>query len=307
MKWEKLGLVYAPDGNSPWWKTHCMAPSAILLNENIIRVFVGGWDSSKISRIGFVDVEAKNPLKVIAVSESPVVDLGLEGTFDDNGVFPGHVSKFGAKFYLYYTGFQLQTKIPFTNFGGVAVAEESKPEAFIKSGHVPVLDRSENGLCVRSGQTVLFEDGKYKTWYSAGKDWEKVGGKLRQTYDVYYSESDSPLEFGRSEVLCFARDQKVEHGLGRPQVIKVGNIYKMFYTRRILNMKYTIGYAVSHDGINWERKDDSIGIEHSAGGWDSDMVYFPSVLQVGDEFYLFYTGNNFGESGFGAARLVKWD
>ena len=254
-----------------------------------------------------MDVDANNPLNVLSVSKEPVVDLGIPGTFDDNGVFPGHVSKFNDKYYLYYTGFQLQTKIPFTNFGGVAVAEENNPDQVKKFGHVPVLDRSNNGTCVRSGQTVLLENGIYKTWYSGGKDWENVGGKLRQTYDIYYTESSTPHEFPQSETLCFARDKSVEHGLGRPNVIRVGDEYKMFYTRRILNMKYTIGYAVSQDGINWKRKDDEIGIEHSQDGWDSEMVYFPCVLKVNEDYYMYYNGNNFGESGFGAARLLTWN
>jgi len=306
MKWEKLGIVYKPDGKSDWWKTHCMAPTSILLNENTIRVFVGGWDDKKISRIGYVDVNANNPLEVLSVSNNPVVDLGIPGTFDDNGVFPGHVSKFDNKYFLYYTGFQLQTNIPFTNFGGVSVAEEVEPEKFLKFGHVPVLDRSNNGICVRAGQTVIKENNIYKTWYSVGKDWENVGGKLRQTYDIYYTESDNPYDFPKKESLCFVRNKNIEHGLGRPHVIKVDGEYKIFYTRRILDMKYTIGYAVSKDGKNWLRKDDEIGIKHSEDGWDSQMVYFPSVIQVKNEFYLFYTGNNFGETGFGVARLINW-
>ena len=306
MKWQKLGKIFEPDGDSPWWKTHCMAPTATLLNSGTIRVFVGGWDENGISRIGYVDLSAQDPTEVQGFSQDPVVDLGEAGTFDDNGVFPGHVSRFGDRFYLYYTGFQLQTKIPFTNFGGLSISRENDPDAFDKVSKTPVLDRSDEGVCVRSGQSVMFENGVYKTWYSAGRDWEHVGGKERQSYDVYYTESDDPAEFPRKGTLCVERDTAVEHGLGRPQVIKVEDEYKLFYTRRMLNMKYWMGYSVSQDGIHWTRKDGEIGIEHSADGWDAEMVYFPSVLQVEDEFYLFYNGNGFGRTGFGAAKLLSW-
>ncbi len=307
MIWEKLGRVFEAPAGLPWWKSHCMAPSAVLINDDAIRVFVGGWDEMGISRIGYVDLDAGNPLNVLGHSEQYVLGLGDPGMFDDNGVFPGHASIIGGRVYLYYTGFQQQTKIPFTNFGGLAISDPGNPDRFERVSRTPVLDRSDEGTCVRSGQTVMQEDGIWKTWYSAGTEWEEVGGKPRQTYDVYYTESNDGTSFPRKGELCLRRDSSIEHGLGRPQVIRVNGGYAMFYTRRILDMKYTIGYAVSADGKQWDRRENEIGIEHSQSGWDSEMVYFPSVLAVGGDHYLFYTGNNFGETGFGVARLRSWD
>ena len=51
-------------------------------------------------------------------------------------------------------------------------------------------------------------------------------------------------------------------------------------------MKYRIGYAVSDNLKNWERKDD-LDIKHSKSGWDSEMVYFPSILKARGKFFLF--------------------
>ena len=69
-------------------------------------------------------------------------------------------------------------------------------------------------------------------------------------------------------------------------------------------MKYRIGYAVSDNLKNWERKDD-LDIKHSKSGWDSEMVYFPSILKARGKFFLFYSGNNFGQTGFGVAELIN--
>ena len=33
------------------------------------------------------------------------------------------------------------------------------------------------------------------------------------------------------------------------------------------------------------------------------MIYFPSIVKVGDKTFLFYSGNSFGEAGFGVAEL----
>lgn len=115
-----------------------MAPSAILLDPRTIRVFVGGWDENGVSRIGYVDIDSADPLHVIRHSAEPVLDLGEPGTFDDNGVFPGHAAKINNRVYLYYTGYQLQTRIRFTNFGGLALSDPSDYENYRRVSRVPV-------------------------------------------------------------------------------------------------------------------------------------------------------------------------
>ena len=68
-------------------ESHTMAPNALLINEETIRVFLGCWDRKQISRIGYIDVDATNPLKIIKISNKAVLDIGEDGTFDENGVF----------------------------------------------------------------------------------------------------------------------------------------------------------------------------------------------------------------------------
>ena len=82
----------------------------------------------------------------------------------------------------------------------------------------------------------------------------------------------------------------------------------MFYTRRMKNFKYFFGAAKSDDLINWDRIDNEIvGITHSPKDFDSDMIYFPSVVYVPetDKFLLFYCGNEFGKTGIGYAELKE--
>ena len=88
MKWLKKGLIYGPDGSSPWAKHSALQPTTYLLNDKVIRVYVGFRDSHGISRVGFVDLDSMNPSKVLYVSKRPALDIGLPGTFDDNGVVP---------------------------------------------------------------------------------------------------------------------------------------------------------------------------------------------------------------------------
>ncbi|OGU34783.1 MAG: hypothetical protein A2068_00850 [Ignavibacteria bacterium GWB2_35_6b] len=301
MNFIKKGKIYTPITNQ-WWKSHAMAPSPILLDENILRVFVGALNEDGISSIAYVDLDSSNPANVLNVSKKPVLTKGRPGTFDENGVFPASVYRYEDKIYLYYTGFQLGDKVRYFMFGGLAISEDNG-NTFKRVSEVPVTDRSDEGLCFRGGPSVLYEDGKFKVYYSSGSQWVEVDGKDRPTYDIFFIESEDGINIGKRGIKCLEYNRNFEHGLGRPQILKDNGIYMLFYTRRTKDMKYLSGYAESIDGINWIRKDDKLNLTHSPDGWDSDMIYFPNAIKYGDKYYLFYNGNNFGEMGFGYAGL----
>ena len=279
-----------------------MSPTAIQLDLLTIRVYLGCWDKNNISRIGYIDLNINNPLEIFQTSERPVLDIGCNGTFDENGVFPGHVIRVDKQIYLYYTGFQLGQKIRHYNFGGLAISKDNG-DTFDRYSQAPIIDRSDEGLFVRSGQSLLKIDDDYLNVYSAGSKWKVVGDKSRPVYNIFFQKTKDGINLNKMGKKIIECDYNIEHGLGRPQIIEINNRYYIFYTRRMLNMKYHLGYAVSDDLIVWERKDD-LGIDHSKNGWDSEMVYFPSVIEVKNKIYLFYSGNNFGESGVGIAEII---
>ncbi len=305
MKWEKKGLIFTPPKGLFWWKSHAMAPSPILLNREVIRVYVGALDGNGISRIAYVDLSADNPKKVLRFSREPVLDIGEAGTFDENGVFPASIYRFKDRILLYYTGFQLGQKVRYFMFGGLAVSTDNG-DTFKRIKRVPVTDRSDEGLYFRGGPTVIYDNNVFRCYYSAGSEWIKVGGKLRPTYNIFYVESNDGITFSSTGTMCLSYDSKKEHGLGRPQIIKDNGVYKLFYTRRMLNMRYLSGYAESRDGIKWVRKDKELALNPSKSGWDSKMVYFPNVIKVKDKWFIFYNGNDYGEVGFGYAELLSW-
>jgi hypothetical protein len=273
------------------------------MGDGRIRVYCGFLDALGISRIGYVDVEEASPSRVIEVSSTPVLSLGREGTFDDNGVMPAHVSWINGQVFLYYTGFQLGTRVRYYMFGGLALSSDGTRFARVKES--PVLDRANEGLYFRGGPCALAEDGRVKLWYSSGSAWELVGGKSRPTYDIRHQVSENGIDCSSSGELVLEYPRSTDHGLGRPQVIRASGLYRMFITRRTRDMKYSIGYATSFDGRDWSFQDDA-GIGHSESGWDSEMVYFPSVVETSGGVVLFYCGNEFGRSGFGYATLDSW-
>ena len=258
MKIKKLGFVYKPDGSVTAWNSHCMAPSPIKYSDEVIRVFMGGWSESGISSIYYLDIDIANPLNVLGISQRAILGSGRDGCFDENGVFPGHAFDIGnGLIYLYYTGFQLGHKIRHYNFGGLAISEDGG-DTFKRYSEAPVMDRADEGLFVRAGQSIERSDeGGFHMLYSAGSSWHMCNGEMRPVYDIYYQATRDGIAIEKHGDRILSCDLSIEHGLGRPQIIKLGEYFYAFYTRRIIkDMKYYIGAARSKDCRMWNRVDD---------------------------------------------------
>lgn len=100
MIWEKKGLIYSPPGDGSWKDNSALTPTAIQLNEAIIRVYASFRDSKGVGRIGFVDVSSRNPEEVLGVSSEPALDIGMPGMFDDNGVILGDIIRVNESLYM---------------------------------------------------------------------------------------------------------------------------------------------------------------------------------------------------------------
>jgi predicted GH43/DUF377 family glycosyl hydrolase len=240
---------------------------------------------------------------VLAVSKTPALDVGMPGTFDDNGVILGDVIRHQDRLLMFYVGFQKVEKVKFLAFTGLAVSEDGERFARIKK--TPVLDRSDEGLYIRAIHTVRMEDGIWKVWYAAGSEWVYIDDTPYPGYRIKYLQSKDGLTFEEEgkECLTFEGD---EYRIGRPRVYKRDGRYKMFFTKGTLRRDYVPGYAESENGIDWVRKDEEIGISLSRSDWDSTSLCYPSLLECDGRMYMFYNGNDMGRTGFGYAVLEEW-
>lgn len=304
MRWRKLGLVYGPDGTRDWAQTHAMIPTPVRLDEDTVRVFVTFCDSQGIGRPGFVDVAADDPTRVLRVSDAPMLDIGRPGTFDENGVLACSVLRTpDGRWYLYYVGFELGTKIRYRLFTGLAVSDDA--ENFRRVSAAPILDRSDSELFFRCGPWCAIENGLYRLWYIAGSEWLDVGSKAMPVYDLRYAESPDGITWPRQGEVQLPITGDDEHGFGRPVVIaRPGGGYRLFYSIRRKSLgAYRLGYAESDDGRAWHRQDERLGLDVSPGSFDSDAIMYAAPLQIGSSLYVFYNGNDFGRDGFAVAVL----
>jgi hypothetical protein len=310
MKWDKKGLICSHETfDLSWYKKNTMVPVPYLIDDTRLRIFIAMCDEQNIGRIGYVDVNPNNPSDIIGYSKEPVIDIGDDGCFDDNGVVTACLLKEGNKLYMYYSGYQLCVKVPYLIFAGVAVSEDNG-QTFTKiSKRVPIIDRIDGEIGTRCVPFVIKDDdGIYKAWYTAdsGTGWIDGAKKKMPLYDLKYMESNSPIVWPatKSEV-AVGFDNDDEHGIAKCTLWKEDGLYKIIYSIRSLSKMYRLGYGESRDGIHFTRMDDKVGIDVSDSGWDSEMIAFAERLEYKDKTYLFYCGNHYGMAGMGYAELAE--
>ena len=305
MAWQKLGRVYGPDGSLNWAQHSALTPTPWLLDSETIRVFVGFRDQSGISRIGWVDVDSKDPLEVKQVSQTPVLDIGRPGAFDDNGVILGDIIAINDEIYMYYVGFQKAEKVKFLAFSGIAKSKDGG-NTFSRISDAPVLDRCHDGLYIRAIHSIRREEDKYRIWYAIGNDWQVIKDGVYPRYHIQTMTSDNGIDFYGVGDECLTVTGN-EYRIGRPRVYRTDNKYVMYFTAGSISGSYLPGYAESSDGVIWKRDDSKLGITLSTQGWDSRHLCYPALIKSSGKTYMFYNGNNMGFDGFGCATLLGED
>ncbi|MHC4309791.1 MAG: hypothetical protein ACYSSN_07595 [Planctomycetota bacterium] len=303
MKWRKLGLTYTPSGNLWWAKSYAILPTAEITNEQVIRVYFASLDEYLFGRIGFVELDPNDPQRILYESKEPVLNIGEIGTFDDSGVNPSCVLNVNDRKYMYYIGWQRVERVPHMLFSGLAIANQDG-DKFTRYSRVPILDRTTEEPFSRSAPFVVIENGIFRMWYWSCEHWSDDKGWTRYNTVIKYAESGDGINWSSRNIVCIAPEGQSDYAVGRPWVIKEGNLYKMWYSiRSSSSISYRLGYAESTDGLSWHKKDDEAGLNVSEVGWDSEMICFSSVVDIKDTRYIFYNGNGHGKTGFGCAVL----
>ncbi len=302
MKWRKLGLTYAPSGELWWARSYATIPTAEVLDDERIRVYFASLDENRFGRIGYVDLDANDPTRVLNETREPILDIGELGTFDDSGVNPSCIISVDGKKYLYYIGWQRCERVPYMLFTGLAISEY--PSLFKRYSRVPVLDRTVHEPFSRSAPFVLYDEKFYRVWYWSCENWSDENGSIHYNNVIRYTESADGIHWKNPGHICITPDWKKDYAVGRPWVVFDEKIFKMWYSIRSMGkVSYRIGYAESIDGLTWIRKDQESGIALSDSGWDSEMICYPCVVDVKGKRYMFYNGNRHGLTGFGCAVL----
>lgn len=312
MKWKKKGLIYSPDNNNrdDWRVTHAQVPIVDKVNEEILRVYFGTRDSCNRTVTTYLEIEADNPQNIIYVHDKPVLNVGELGCFDDSGAMPSWIVNQDGVKYLYYIGWNQGVTVGYRNSIGLAVSHDGG-KSFTRLYQGPIVDRTKTEPHFCAAPCVLVEDGLWRMWYLSCVKWVVYKDRSEPFYHIKYAESGDGINWERQGIVAIDFKSPDEAGIVRSSVLHEEGIYKMWYSYRKLQdyrtyraSSYRIGYAESNDGVQWQRMDETVGIDVSDEGWDSQMLAYPYVYKYKGHTYMVYNGNGFGQSGFGYAVLV---
>jgi predicted GH43/DUF377 family glycosyl hydrolase len=301
VRWKKLGRIFTPPTDLAWMTGYASVPLARRLEGDRYRVYFSGRDAQNRSQVGYFELRLGEPARTLRVSQRAVLAPGEPGRFDDSGAMGSSlVERPDGRLLLYYIGWNRGHTVPFYNSVGVAASEDGG-ESFHRVSIAPLLPRDELDPCFTAGANVLVEGGRWRMWYLSCVRWERSAAGLKHYYNIRYAESADGLRWRKhpQPVVDFAGPG--EYALSSPHVRRDGERYEMWYSYR--GGAYRIGYAVSRDGIAWQRRDAEAGIDVSPEGWDAQSIEYPCVVEHEGRRYLFYNGNRYGETGVGLAIL----
>lgn len=291
ISWRRRGLVFSP--TRTWWmRSHAMMPTPERLEGSLVRLYFSGRDRDNQSHIGWVVFDLEDPTEPLDVSSQPVLSPGELGTFDDNGVTPSCLIDVDDDEYLYYVGWNPGSTVRVHLFGGLAVR---RGDCFQRKSRAPVIERTAIDPFLNTAPWVVAAGDALRMYYVAGVGWEH---RDLPRYHIKYAHSSDGVAWERHrDWIAIDFQDGTETALARPFVLQSDGLYRMWFSTK--RGTYSIGYAESQDGLDWDRNDHHAGLRPSDAGWDSQMVEYGVVVEHEGELFMFYNGNDYGQDGFG--------
>ncbi|MBQ9537264.1 MAG: hypothetical protein IJU79_05685 [Desulfovibrionaceae bacterium] len=308
MQWKKLGCIFAPHKLSDYIQEYARIPIVDHLYGDMFALYFGARDCTNRERI-FRAYLNMSTYTITDIDRDPILDFGETlGAFDDNGINPCCIVNVNGRKLLYYCGWNIHVKIPFTCAVGLAESFDGG-KTFVKLFKGAVLDRDRIDYQFVAVNDVIYDNNIFKTWYLSCIEWKIENGKPKHYYNIHYAESLDGINWNKLDGPVIDFKNEYEYAISTPRVIKdEPNHYKMWYSYRGQKHidTYRIGYAESEDGIHWIRKDEAMSsFDVSETGWDSEMICYPYLFKHNDRLYMLYNGNNYGKTGCGLAVLEQ--
>ncbi|MDA7489766.1 hypothetical protein N9A46_06200 [Candidatus Pelagibacter ubique] len=292
-KWIKKGLLLKPDLKVEWMSKH-LGPTFVLSRKNrYLDIFFSARNKKNISSIGMFTFDTKlkkktNCKKIFSTSKSKLPD--------QHGVSYPVIYDFNKKSYLFYVGWKKNKKYKFENNLLLAVKknnEFNRVKKIIDSKSSPF----GSGSCY-----ILKKDNMFYMWFTSFiKRNNKKKNNLNYEYVIKLAKSSDLINWKVKPGVSINFNSKKENAISKPSIIVKNSKYHMWYCYRGKN--YKIGYAISTNGIKWQRRDKNVKFIGKDYKWDSNEKCYPSVINVGKKLYMIYSGNNYGKSGIGYSIL----
>ncbi|MEW6701143.1 MAG: hypothetical protein AB1298_00345 [Bacteroidota bacterium] len=263
-------------GASGAWDDYVVASPSVIHNGTIYQMWYSASDGTTY-RIGYAT--SPDGINWTKYSGNPVLNVGSAGTWDDVNIYDQTVLYNGTNYEMWYGAYDGTSQrigyatspdgINWTKYSGNPVISTSLPWESSSVGH----------------PTVIFNGTNYELWYSASDGTNHRIGYATSTDGKNWTKySGNPvLNIGTNGLWD-------DTHLVAPYVVFDGKTYKMWYSGHD-GTNYRLGYATSTDGKNWTKYSGNPVLNlGTAGSWDAQGVYSPTILFTGVSYKLWFTG-----------------
>jgi len=299
-------------------------------NNPVLTRTVGGWDDTTVTTCSVVPegdrlkmfygardrgiglaVSSRDRIDIWDKRQGPVLQSGAPGTFDAGGVLsPAVVPVSDDLWFMYYVAYDpTRMRGPVKQHQIGLARSFDRGETWIRVGSEPVLAVGPPGSC--DGATIssncVLRVGE--TWYS----WYTGISQVPYLASVCLATSADGIHWHKhphNPVLSYNPYVRTDAFMvATPQVLYEGGVFKMWYNAKGFGAgeqpgEYSICYAESLDGIQWERSPRQPVLSASGVGWDAHMVEYPEVLKLDGKYELWYCGDGYGNIGRATGRAL---
>lgn len=230
---------------------------------------------------------------------NPVLDVSYNGAWDSLGVETVSViidadAPAGQRYKMWYAG-QYFNEYRYE----IGYAYSADGISWTKHGSPVLQVGSASGWdnAFLEGPSVVKDGNTYKMWY-CGYDVTVNGSSTDGKASIGYATSTDGINWTK-----YANNPIMVTGVGNwesvyvqdPHVIKENGEYHMWYGGGSDDSHYDqqVGYATSLNGITWTKSPlNPVLTRGNSGDWDQLVASFPSVINDGGGYKMWYTGKD---------------
>lgn len=302
MHWKKLGNIYDPNKSRKKHSrliSHASNPTPIKIGKDIFRIYFSGRDKYNRSSISAFEYNIKE-MRIIKDFHFPLFTFGQADSYFSHGVTPCCFYSIDNILYLSFMGWHIPKNAHWE--GQIGRLKVENNGFLFYEDQKPLIPKSTNDPISLSYPFILKKsDSLFLIWYGSTISWDCGNGEMLHIIKgataldgLNWKTNDSTLPYSIGKLQAFSR----------PTVIESKDKIEMWFCyRKNKNTKYRIGYAYSHNYMDWTINNEKVGIDISKNGWDNEMICYPYVFKHEGEKYMLYNGNKYGETGIGIAIL----
>lgn len=304
-------LIFCPTGEFEWMSSHAQCPFPLVLADGL-RIYFSTRNMADeagqyVSRTGWVELDFN--FQVRTISQTPALDVGPIGSFDEHGAMGTSVIEHDGRYFMFYGGWSRRVSVPYD--WAIGMAESSDGLSFSRSFNGPILGASPDQPYLLACPIVQKTNFGMSMRHLAGDAWISDGNRAESVYSLRYAHSVDGVHWNRDNAPLVTKLTEDECQTGASVWWNEAGAHMLISFRRGSRFRgrfapsrgYRLGYAHSSDGRYWHRDDSVIKIIEPRADFCVSSMAYPYVFTWMGEMWVLYCGNDFGAGGFGVSKL----